>query len=72
VLVRTQSRDSIKKSNQITKNVALHFRENAAPYQAKSITYAMSTRANCRRWVWIDQIEMDGTLGRVRAKWLGG
>jgi cyclohexadienyl dehydratase len=22
--------------------------------------------------IWIDQIEMDGTLGRVRAKWLGG
>jgi hypothetical protein len=54
VLVRTQSRDSIKKSNQITKNVALHFRENAAPYQAKSITYAMSTRANCRRMVKLD------------------
>jgi ABC-type amino acid transport substrate-binding protein len=21
--------------------------------------------------IWIDQIEMDGTLGRIRAKWLG-
>jgi integrase len=30
--------------------VALHFRENTTSHQAKSMTYATSTRANCRRW----------------------
>jgi hypothetical protein len=46
----TESRFDQKNQIKSTKNVALHFRENAAPHQAKSITYAMSTRANCRRW----------------------
>jgi hypothetical protein len=31
--------------------VALHFRENVTPYQAKSMTYTTSIPANCRRWV---------------------
>jgi hypothetical protein len=48
VLVRTQSRDSIEKIK-LSQNVALHFRENAPPHQAKSMTYATPTRANCRR-----------------------
>jgi hypothetical protein len=39
--------------NQIksTNNVALHFRKNASPHQTKSMAYATTSRANCKRWV---------------------
>src|SRR5512144_2846313 len=49
----THTEPRFERKNQIksTKNVALHFRANATPLQAKSMTYATSTRANCRRWV---------------------
>ena len=52
MLVRTQSRDSIKKIklNQL-KTWHYTFAKIATPLQAKSMTYAMSTRSNCRRWV---------------------
>jgi hypothetical protein len=55
--------DSIEK-NQIKppKNVALHFRENATSHQAKSMTYATSTRANCRRFVKVTHNRRDVTL----------
>src|SRR5689334_484725 len=46
----TESRFERKNQIKSTKNVALHFRANATPLQAKSMTYATSTRANCRRW----------------------
>src|SRR5512144_2301930 len=49
----THTEPRFERKNQIksTKNVALHFRAGATPLQAKSMTYATSTRANCRRWV---------------------
>jgi hypothetical protein len=41
----------IRSNNQIKsrQNAALHFRKNATPHQAKSMTYVTSTCANCRR-----------------------
>src|SRR6476659_5076448 len=47
----TESRFGRKYQLKSTGSVALHFRENATPHQTKSMTYATSTRANCRRWV---------------------
>src|SRR5512143_3550569 len=44
----TESRFELKNQIKSTKNAALHFRANATPLQAKSMTYATSTRANCR------------------------
>src|SRR6476659_2162616 len=46
----TESRFGRKHQLKSTGSVALHFRENATPHQTKSMTYATSTRANCRRW----------------------
>jgi hypothetical protein len=51
MLVRTQNHDLTEKSKHIRTIVALHFRENATPQQAKSMAYVTSTPANCRRWV---------------------
>jgi hypothetical protein len=44
---------AIRSKNQIKsiENVALHFRANATSHKAKSMTYAASARAKCRRWV---------------------
>jgi hypothetical protein len=58
MLVRTQNRDSIEKIKSAD-DAALHFRENATPRQAKSMTYGTSTRANCR------VEERRGSLGRT-------
>ncbi|HEV2672576.1 MAG TPA: hypothetical protein VGU74_15890, partial [Gemmatimonadales bacterium] len=48
----TEPRFDRKNQTKSPKNVALHFRENATPHQAKSMTYATSTRANCRVEEW--------------------
>jgi len=45
--LRFDRKDQIKSAD----DAALHFRKNATPHRAKSITYVTSTRANCRRWV---------------------
>src|ERR1700739_2796554 len=47
----TESRFDRKYQLKSADDAALHFRENATPHQAKSITYVRSTHANCRRWV---------------------
>jgi hypothetical protein len=44
----TELRFDRKNQLKSTENVALQFRENATPHQAKSMTYPTSGRANCR------------------------
>jgi hypothetical protein len=45
----TESRFDRKDQIKSADDAALHFRENATPHQAKSMTYVTSTGANCRR-----------------------
>src|SRR6266498_211006 len=47
----TEARFVAKNQAKSIEDVALHFRKTAIPHQAKSMAYATSTRANCRRWV---------------------
>jgi hypothetical protein len=48
MLVGTRTRDSIEKiKQQSIENVALHFRKNATPPQAKSMSYLPRGRSNC-------------------------
>jgi hypothetical protein len=54
----TEPRFDPKNQIKSTEIVALHFRKNATPHRAKSITYNYTalTRSNCRRWAKAVQI----------------
>src|SRR5262249_53486114 len=67
----TEPRFDQKNQIKSPKNVALHLR-NATPHQAKSMTYATSTRANCRRSAKRDPFEMGMGEWKKANFWFSG